>query len=191
VERRGARNDEATERRMTGRRASGMAVQALALALACSTAQPAAATVRDAAPLKADRVVVVKSERRLYLLRGEEVVRSFRVALGRQPRGTKLRQGDGRTPEGLYRLEAGNPDTRFHRSIRISYPNDEDVARAQASGTRPGGNIMLHGVPAELSRWGPDHWMFNWTEGCIAVTNEEMDIIWRSVDLGTPIEIRP
>lgn len=161
------------------------------LASAWSGAGLAAAPADDASLGKADRVLVVKSERKLYLMRDGEVLRTFRVALGRQPRGTKERQGDGRTPEGEYRAEALNPESRFYRAIRISYPSAEDRARARAKGHRPGGDIMIHGVPRELLHWGDDQWMFNWTEGCIAVTNKEMDVIWRMVDLGTPIEIKP
>lgn len=139
----------------------------------------------------ADKVLVVKSERRLYLLRGAAVLASYRVALGRQPVGTKLYAGDARTPEGTYRLGGRNPASRFYRSIGISYPDPVDSARARALGRRAGGDIMLHGLPNERPGWGEEHWMFNWTSGCIAVTNAEMDEIWRSVADGTPIEIRP
>jgi len=140
---------------------------------------------------RADRIVVVKSERELRLLRDGEVLRRFKVALGREPRGHKRYEGDGRTPEGAYFLDARNPDSRFHRSLRISYPSSRDRQRAAALGQPSGGDIMIHGLPEELLRWGSDHYLFNWTEGCIAVTNEEMDIIWDSVRLGTPIEILP
>lgn len=187
----GLRNYRAMERRMSAVRLSGVAILAFGLLVGGVTASPVRATAGHGVTAKADRVLVVKSERKLYLLRGDEVVRSFKVALGRQPRGTKERNGDGRTPEGEYYLDAANPDSRFHRSIRISYPSARDLARARANGANPGGNIMIHGVPAELLHWGADHWMFNWTEGCIAVTNDEMEEIWHSVDLGTPIEIRP
>jgi murein L,D-transpeptidase YafK len=150
-----------------------------------------AAAPSTAAIVPADRVLVVKSERRLYLMRDGKVLESFRVALGRHPSGSKERQGDGRTPEGDYHLEDMNPDSRFYRSIRISYPNSSDVARARAHGVAPGGDIMIQCIPRQLLRWGADQWMFNWTEGCIAVTNDEMEVIWRSVSPGTPIEIRP
>ncbi|MCB2055562.1 MAG: L,D-transpeptidase family protein [Geminicoccaceae bacterium] len=138
-----------------------------------------------------DRIVVTKSKRRLDLLRGGEVVRSFRVALGRQPRGAKVYEGDGKTPEGLYWLDALKPDSRFYKAIRISYPNRSDRDRARHLGKSAGGAIMVHGVPDDLLSWGADHYLFNWTEGCIAVTNDEMDVIWNSVRLGTPIEILP
>ena len=144
-----------------------------------------------ASTAKADKIVVVKSERRLYLLRDGEVMKSYRVALGRQPRGTKLHEGDGRTPEGRYVLDARNRASNFYRALRVSYPSSADRVRAQALGQAAGGLIMIHGLPNERPNWGEEHWMFNWTNGCIAVTNREMDEIWASVDVGTPIEIRP
>lgn len=145
----------------------------------------------SSAPFLADRIVVVKSERRLYLMQDGEIARSFNVALGRVPRGHKVYEGDGRTPEGVYYLDARNEQSRFHRSLRISYPNVDDRRRAYALGRNPGGQIMIHGVPEELIHWGPDHSLFNWTEGCIAVTNTEIEMIWDSVELGVPVEILP
>ncbi|MEO1149102.1 MAG: L,D-transpeptidase family protein [Cyanobacteria bacterium J06638_22] len=152
---------------------------------------PAIAARAESKPFQADHILVVKSERRLYLMREGEVQRSFRVALGRTPRGHKVYEGDGRTPEGLYYLNARNNQSRFHRSLRISYPNVVDRKRAYELGRSPGGQIMIHGVPDELAHWGPDHYLFNWTQGCIAVTNSEIEMIWDSVDIGTPIEIKP
>lgn len=140
---------------------------------------------------KADRIVVAKGERRLYLLRGGEVVRNYRVALGWQPQGTKIYQGDGRTPEGSYRISAFNPRSQFYRSLRVSYPNEHDQAVARVLGQSVGGDIMVHGLAPERRAYGAEHWRFNWTNGCIAVTNEEIDEIWRRVEIGTPIEIRP
>ncbi len=140
---------------------------------------------------KANKVIVLKSERRLLLLRGETILRSYRVALGRNPRGGKTRQGDGRTPEGRYLLDWRNPKSRFYRSIHISYPNAADRERARARGVAPGGDIMIHGLPNGLEAIGPAHANSDWTEGCIAVTNAEMDEIWAAVDDGTAIEIRP
>jgi murein L,D-transpeptidase YafK len=138
-----------------------------------------------------DRLIVEKTQRRLTMLRGDAELISFRVALG-HTYGPKIRQGDGRTPEGSYFVDAFNPRSDFYRSIHISYPNDEDWQRAVELGVRPGGQIMIHGLdPAIAARWHDNHWMFNWTNGCIAVTNPEMDLIWESVELGTPVEIRP
>lgn len=140
---------------------------------------------------KADKVIVVKSARRLYLVRDGQVMESFRVALGRNPKGTKIYQGDGRTPEGIYRIAALNPDSQFYRSIRVSYPNDADRARARALGQAVGGDIMIHGLAPERRGYGSEHWRFDWTNGCIALANEEIDEIWQRVEIGTPIEIRP
>ena len=140
---------------------------------------------------KADMVILLKAERSLLLLRGGEVLRRYRVALGRNPDGHKIRQGDGRTPEGRYFLDWRNPKSRFYRSIHISYPNTEDRDRARRQGVSPGGDIMIHGLPPAAAKAGVDHTRWDWTEGCIAVSNREMDEIWRSVGDGTPIEIRP
>jgi murein L,D-transpeptidase YafK len=172
----------ATQRFLSWARLGG----ALLLAAAGLWTLPAAAE-----GAKADKVVVVKHEQRLYLMRDGQVLKSYRVALGRQPRGTKLYEGDGRTPEGRYVLDARNADSRFYRALHVSYPNAADRERARALGQAAGGLIMVHGLPRERPNWGGEHWMYNWTTGCIAVTDREMDEIWDSVDVGTPIEIRP
>jgi murein L,D-transpeptidase YafK len=140
---------------------------------------------------KADSVIVFKEQRRLLLLHGDKTLKGYMVALGREPHGHKSREGDGRTPEGTYRLDARNPRSRFHRALHISYPNESDRARAVAAGLSPGGDIMIHGLPNGLGWIGKLHRFVDWTDGCIAVTNREMEEIWRAVDDGTPIEIRP
>lgn len=159
------------------------------------TAAPAAAAdlVALAGPshLKANKVVVYKSKRSLQLLSGDRVIRTYRIALGRNPKGMKMREGDGRTPEGRYTLDWRNSDSRFHRSIHISYPADRDLARSREYGVEPGGNIMIHGLPENDRMLGETHYMIDWTEGCIAVTNKEIEEIWRLVDDGTPIVIHP
>jgi len=119
------------------------------------------------------------------------VLREYRVALGRNPRGPKRNQGDGRTPEGRYVIEARSAYSGFHRALRISYPNDEDRDFAARAGVAPGGNVMIHGLPNAAGWVGDAHRGFDWTDGCIAVTDDEMDEIWELVDDGTPIEIRP
>jgi murein L,D-transpeptidase YafK len=139
----------------------------------------------------ADRVVVLKGERRLMLFRGTHVLRTYRIALGRSPQGAKVAAGDGRTPEGRYLLDWRNPHSRFHRSIHVSYPNDADRARARRLGLSPGGDIMIHGLPERLDGIGGDHARWDWTEGCVAVNNAEMDEIWSLVADGTVIDIRP
>ena len=140
---------------------------------------------------QADSILVVKSERKLYLLKAGRILRSFNISLGLVPTGPKRREGDFRTPEGSYRLEARNADSDYFLSIKISYPNAQDVARAHAQGIDPGGQIMIHGLPNEpkydLRRYqGSD-----WTDGCIAVSNSDMVDIWLMTRESTPIEIRP
>jgi len=135
--------------------------------------------------LRADRIVVRKGRREMLLLRRESVLRQYRVALGRNPVGHKERDGDGRTPEGRYVIDRRNPKSRYHLSLRISYPKADDVARARAAGAEPGGDIMIHGLKDGEHREG------DWTQGCIAVTDQEMDEIWGLVAEGTPIVIEP
>ena len=141
--------------------------------------------------VKADKVLVVKSERRLYLLRDDAIIAEYGVALGRQPKGRKIMEGDGRTPEGTYVIDWRNPNSRFYRSLHVSYPNAEDKERAARYDTSPGGLIMIHGQPSSSGAGPNGKKRGDWTEGCIAVTNAEIEAIWRSVDDGTPIEIRP
>jgi murein L,D-transpeptidase YafK len=136
-------------------------------------------------------VLVLKAPRRLLLLRGDRVLREYEVALGRNPVGPKRWQGDGRTPEGRYRIDARVVESRFHRALHISYPNEHDLDFARRAGIAPGGDVMIHGLPAG-ERWvGDVHREYNWTNGCIALTDDEMSEIWELVDDGTPIEIRP
>lgn len=143
----------------------------------------------DALPT-ATRVVVYKSERRMELLRGDEVLRSFKVSLGLMPRGHKEQVGDFRTPEGRYRLTRRNPRSDFFLSIQVSYPNDGDIRRARANGVDPGGSIMIHGLPNTLKR-EPAYYTRDWTDGCIAVSNADMIEIWLLTNSNTPIDILP
>jgi murein L,D-transpeptidase YafK len=142
-------------------------------------------------PQQADKVVVVKALRELRLLADGDVFRTYEVSLGREPKGDKLWEGDGRTPEGHYILDFKNENSAFHRSIRVSYPNAQDWREARAMGVHPGSDIMIHGLKPEFADVGKGHLRKDWTEGCIAVTNREMDEIWSLVPVGTPIEIRP
>ena len=139
----------------------------------------------------ADHIVVLKSQRQMALMRGDRVIKVYRVALGRYPNGPKVEEGDERTPEGAYFIDKRLPGSNFHKAIHISYPNDQDRARARALGVRPGGAIMIHGLPNEWSAKQVGHPNLDWTTGCIAVTNREMDEIWRLVQPGTPIYIYP
>jgi murein L,D-transpeptidase YafK len=136
------------------------------------------------------RVVVHKSARRMELMSGDQVLRSYRVSLGLQPRGPKEREGDFRTPEGRYYLTRRNPRSDFFLSIQVSYPNERDVTRARSNGWEPGGSIMIHGMPNRL-RQDPDYYTRDWTDGCIAVTNSDMVEIWLFTNSNTPIDILP
>ena len=138
-----------------------------------------------------DHVVVYKHERKLVLLSAGKEIKSYRVALGSEPVGPKTRQGDHRTPEGSYLLDSRNPSSHFYKAFHISYPNSKDIANARKLGVSPGGDIMLHGLPKGYAWVGTAHVMHDWTDGCIAVTNEEMDELWKLVPVGTPIEIKP
>src|SRR4051812_401370 len=138
-----------------------------------------------------DRVVVSKHERKMVLLAQGKEVRSYRVALGGAPTGAKSRQGDHRTPEGLYVLDSRNPNSQFYKAFHISYPNFKETVASKKLGVSPGGDIMLHGLPKAYAWVGKAHTLHDWTDGCIAVTDEEMDEIWKLVRVGTPIEIKP
>jgi murein L,D-transpeptidase YafK len=138
-----------------------------------------------------DRVVVQKSQRRLMLMHGGDVVRSYQVRLGLNPVGQKERSGDFRTPEGSYRLERRNPRSDFFLSLKVSYPNAEDMKRAHAHHWDTGGSIMIHGLPNTLKH-EPDYYQaHDWTDGCIAVSNADMVEIWMLVPDDAPIDIRP
>jgi murein L,D-transpeptidase YafK len=146
--------------------------------------------VESALPL-ADRVVVLKSERKLQLLHKGAVLRTFKIALGLRPEGHKEFEGDFRTPEGRYRLTRRNPNSEYFLSIQVDYPNERDVARARKQGLKPGGSIMIHGQP-NVPRKPRDYYAnVDWTEGCIAVSNSDMVEIWLMTPPDTPIEIQP
>lgn len=138
-----------------------------------------------------DLVRVDKSERRMELLAGGKIARSYSVALGANPVGHKRQEGDERTPEGRYVLDWRNPDSAFTKSIHISYPDADDKAAAKRAGVDPGGMIMIHGQSKGFGWWSWLMQMFDWTNGCIAVTDEDMAEIWQMVENGTPIEINP
>ena len=138
-----------------------------------------------------DHLVVRKSQRRLYLMDGGRIVRSYKVALGLEPVGPKERDGDFRTPEGWYRLARRNPRSDYFLSIQISYPNAEDLERAHVHHWQTGGSIMIHGLPNHLKN-SPSYYQHNdWTDGCIAVSDADMVEIWLLTRDGTPIDILP
>jgi murein L,D-transpeptidase YafK len=140
---------------------------------------------------KAEKVVVVKSESKLYLLKNKRILGVYRVAFGAHPKGPKQREGDQRTPEGSYLLDYKKDDSAFYKAIHISYPNEKDKQRARKSGVDPGGLIMIHGQKNGCEWLSRFIQHINWTDGCIAVSNRAMDEIWEAVNVGTPIEIIP
>lgn len=141
--------------------------------------------------VKADRVVVLKNQRTLTLMKDGKALKTYQIALGGEPVGAKQREGDHKTPEGTYVLDRRNPKSKYYRSIHISYPNDEDRVLAKKLGVPPGGDIMVHGLPNGFGWLKALHRQHDWTDGCIAVTDEEMGEIWSAVPDGTPIEIKP
>ena len=139
----------------------------------------------------ADKVIIEKAARKLYLLQDGEVFRTFDIALGIMPVGDKEREGDFKTPEGNYRLDLRNPNSEYFLSIRVSYPDSQDLAEARRRGVSPGGSIMIHGQPNEPTHSETYYRTQDWTNGCIAVSNSDMIDIWLMTDENTPIEIRP
>ncbi|MEO6528914.1 MAG: L,D-transpeptidase family protein [Gemmatimonadaceae bacterium] len=150
-----------------------------------------AAGVRLAPPAAADSVVVYKRERTLTLFYLGVPVRSYFVALGSNPVGDKMRAGDQRTPEGLFYINAHNPASKYHLGLHISYPDAAHRARSDSLGVDPGGDIMIHGLPKTFSDAGKDHRTIDWTNGCVALTNQEIEEVWRAVPDGTPVQIKP
>jgi murein L,D-transpeptidase YafK len=138
-----------------------------------------------------DKVIVKKSERKMQLIKGGEVIREYRVALGAAPRGHKFQEGDERTPIGDYVLDWRNARSNYYKSIHVSYPNERDKALAKLLGITPGGMIMVHGMPNHIQSpvVRAEYARRDWTDGCIAVQDNEMDEIWRMVRDGTPIRI--
>jgi murein L,D-transpeptidase YafK len=140
---------------------------------------------------RADRIVIDKSERRLTLFANGTQLKSYRVALGRSPDGPKLQEGDNRTPEGSYSVAGHNDKSSYHVALRISYPNAHDRQVAKAAGVSAGGDIMIHGIRNGFGWVGPFHRFVDWTRGCIAVTDDEIEEIARVVPDGAAVEIRP
>ena len=140
---------------------------------------------------QADLVIVEKSTKIMTLLTKGQKIKSYKIALGGSPYGHKVQEGDQRTPEGRYILDYKKADSAYHLAIHISYPNVVDTLRAKALGVDPGGQIMIHGENPKSKLSPREQQKYNWTNGCIAVTNQEMDEIWRLISPGTPIEIWP
>ncbi|MGD8418253.1 MAG: L,D-transpeptidase family protein [Pseudomonadales bacterium] len=150
----------------------------------------ALATPAGADSPKVNRILVDKSERTLVLFSDGRPIRSYPISLGLNPVGDKRFEGDKRTPEGIYLIDAKNPNSAYHLSLHISYPNERDVRAARARGWDPGGMIMIHGLPTGLIK-ASSKYDYDWTDGCIAVSNAAIEEIWRLVDEGTLIEITP
>jgi murein L,D-transpeptidase YafK len=163
---------------------AGVVILATAGSLFCSPRPLPAGT-------RADLVLIEKKDRRLSLLSRGRVLRSYRVSLGPNPVGHKQQEGDGRTPEGRYVIDYRKPDSRYHRALHVSYPNAADRAAARRRNVSPGGMIMIHGLPNGYASLGSAHLARDWTLGCIALTNEEIEEVWRVTPNGTTVEIRP
>jgi murein L,D-transpeptidase YafK len=166
-----------------------LAVVLLCLAF-CSIACTLAAQ-HPASTQKADSILILKKDHVMELLAGGKVIRTYKVALGQGGLAAKEREGDGRTPEGHYTIDARYEASHYHKALHVSYPNADDRKRAAKLGVSPGGAIMIHGLPNGKGYIGAAHRLYDWTLGCIAVTDEEIDEIWILVPVGTPVEIRP
>ncbi|RYZ41357.1 MAG: hypothetical protein EOP49_28975 [Sphingobacteriales bacterium] len=159
----------------------------LFLPAACSSDKPADAPIILNGDI--DSIAVWKGERKLMVYKDRVLLKTYRVALGRAPVGDKQMEGDFRTPEGLYKIDAKNPHSGYHKNLGISYPNNADRAAARALGKSPGGDIKIHGLPNGRPDIGKLHRLKDWTFGCIALTNEEVDELYQHTRVGTPILI--
>ena len=145
-------------------------------------------SVRDAV---VDRIVIEKSKRTMTLLKQDREVRTYKVALGRNPIGPKIQKGDQKTPEGLYYVDYKLYNSGYHRALHLNYPNQDDIERARSLGVTPGNSIMIHGMKEDKLWMGDVQYLFDWTNGCIALTNREIEEVWALVSPWTPVEIKP
>jgi murein L,D-transpeptidase YafK len=139
----------------------------------------------------ADHIIIEKKAHRMTLYRGKKVLKTYRISLGRAPIGPKEKRGDHKTPEGHYVIDGRNPNSAYHLSLHISYPTPTQTENAEALGLSPGGQIMIHGLPNGMPNVGSLQQLYDWTDGCVAVTNSEMDEVWNLVPDGTPVDILP
>ncbi len=139
----------------------------------------------------ADIIVIQKSAHVMSLMRGSQVLRTYKIALGRSPTGPKTKAGDHKTPEGMYSIDGKKPNSKFHLALHISYPSEADRERARQLGVSPGGDIEIHGLQNGLGWIGSLHRTFDWTDGCVALTNAEIEEVWNLVSVGTPVRITP
>lgn len=140
---------------------------------------------------KADSVAVYKEKRKMILYSEGKELKTYSISLGKNPVGHKQKEGDKKTPEGNYMLDSRNPNSKYHLSIHISYPSEQDRLNAEVLGVPPGGDIFIHGLPNKMEFLEDYYVNTDWTDGCIAVTNDEIEEIWNAVDGGTPITIYP
>ncbi|MDB4916501.1 MAG: ErfK/YbiS/YcfS/YnhG family protein [Gemmatimonadetes bacterium] len=163
--------------------------------IATSPASPADARSLSTMPSPplglVDSIVVEKKAHTLTLFRDGRPTRTFLVALGGSPIGDKLRAGDRRTPEGVFYIDSRQPNSKYHLALHISYPDAVHSARSHALGAEPGGDIMIHGLPNGFGAAGASHRLNDWTNGCVALTDQEIEQIWSVVPIGTPVEIKP
>ncbi len=170
---------------------SAPAILATAVILICFSMPAFPAEPSPAVDSPVDRIIVEKSRRTMTLLKQDREVRTYKIALGRDPVGPKIRQGDNKTPEGSYVVDYKVRNSIYHRALHLSYPNSADVERAKSLGVQPGGSIMIHGMNGKHLWMGDVQYLFNWTNGCIALTNREIEEVWDLVRPRTPVEIRP
>lgn len=142
------------------------------------------------ADAKIDRIVVIKSKRLLIVYTGQKQLKTYKISLGKQPIGKKQVEGDNKTPEGIYSINSKNPHSRYYKSFGISYPNQEDIDNAKRMGKSPGGAILIHGAKTGFGFLGSWLRLFDWTQGCIALTDKEMDELYDHIEIGTPVDIR-
>lgn len=140
---------------------------------------------------KIDKIVVIKGKRIMEIYSGNQVIKTYAIALGRNPNGDKESEGDKRTPEGDYQINDKNPHSSFHKNLGVSYPNQKDIEDARNKNLKPGGEIKIHGLRNGIGFIGKFHRIMDWTAGCIAVTNDEIDELYERVEIGTPIIIKP
>jgi len=153
---------------------------------------PSLGKENNASPsVQADRIVIMKAARTLTLMKNGKTLKTYKVSLGTVPIGPKQQQGDHKTPEGVYFVDEKVPNSRFHIALHLSYPSAADRERARKLGVSPGGNIEIHGLGKEFAWVGSMQRMVDWTDGCIAVTDDEIEEIYAQVSVGTPVEIRP
>jgi murein L,D-transpeptidase YafK len=138
-----------------------------------------------------DKIVVTKHKRRLDLISNNQIIKSYKISLGRVPKGHKEYEGDKKTPEGLYFINDKNPNSGYYKNLGISYPNQQDIEHAKSIGKSPGGLIKIHGMKNSIGWIGRVHLLFDWTMGCIALTDKEIDELYENIKIGTPIEIKP